>query len=249
MGFYIADGEQRFRTPTSRERRVRKPQKKSSLASACGRSVLEACAGGYSGRPGTASAEARRALGERLSESPARMRFTAVSAAESSWSHQQSLISVLLIPWPRGLPAPISCGNGGAPPDEASVFYRLRPVGAQVSGGGGSFPLVSHEAEGLTPCPRARPGFAHSTGTGRVPRAGLAARSGDSRPHPISQPAAALVIPLSLWGRFCPRGHMGRCLLTFLVVLTVGRLLASGGCRAAAPLPCAGGPAPPSAAP
>lgn len=190
MGFYIADGEQRFRTPTSRERRVRKPQKKSSLASACG----------WSGRPGTASAEARRALGERLSESPARMRFTAVSAAESSWSHQQSLISVLRIPWPRGLPAPISCGNGGAPPDEASVFYRLRPVGAQVSGGGGSFPLVSHEAEGLTPCPRARPGFAHSTGTGRVPRAGLAARSGDSRPHPISQPAAALVISLSLWG-------------------------------------------------
>lgn len=36
-----------------------------------------------------------------------RMRFTAVSAAESSWSHQQSLISVLLIPWPRGLPFPV----------------------------------------------------------------------------------------------------------------------------------------------
>lgn len=113
MGFYIADGEQRFRTPTSRERRVRKPQKKSSLASACGRSVLEACAGGYSGMSRNSEPEARRALGERLSESPARMRFTAVSAAESSWSHQQSLISIQSFssPGPEGSQLPFPVGT------------------------------------------------------------------------------------------------------------------------------------------
>lgn len=57
--------------------------------------------------------EARRALGERLSESPARMRFTAVSAAESSWSHQQSLISIQSFssPGPEGSQLPFPVGT------------------------------------------------------------------------------------------------------------------------------------------